>query len=454
MSFGEERNLAQIHARRSSDRRLSVVLMVIGCLLLGCLLRFIPLEHATIDATDHVIPWYIFARDHGIDGLGNAFTDYTPFYSYLLLIAAQMDRLGQPLTLIKAISFVFEYGCALAVAFMVWRANKAPSRACVAFCCVWLAPTVIFNGAAWGQADSIWTFFILVSIATFMQHRNGMLPFAVAVAVKAQGVFLGPFVLGMMLRNRIHWAWLAAVPVVYVVVALPVLLAGRSTASVFGVYIAQADMFHRLSMNAANIWVFSGDVPYNVGVVIGAVLAALAGLGLSALLARSKREGPEFLLLVACASLMIMPYLLPKMHDRYFYSFEIASIGLACLNARYLPFAVIAQTSGVLSYLGFERDIVLGIFPAAACNTLLAIYLVLDLSHDESGSRFPTLAWLGYAASIAALFAYLLMSDPRSSISATYLLLASLVIGTSLLVIKGSRSASVLERPKQSLPVN
>jgi Gpi18-like mannosyltransferase len=436
----------QMLARRLDSRRLSVSLIVIGCVLLGFLLRFLAREHATTDAVRYLIPWYIFARDRGIDGLSEAFTNYTPFYSYLLLITAQFDGLGQPLTLVKAISFVFEFGCAIVVALIVWSANKAPSRACVAFCCVWLAPTVIFNGAVWGQADSIWTFFTLVSIAAFMQHRNGILPFAVAVAVKAQGVFLGPFVLGMMLRDKIHWAWLAAVPVVYAALAVPVVVAGRPIASVFSIYMEQAETFHRLTMNAANIWVFAGSLPYQMGVAIGLALAALGGLALAALLARSKREGPEFILLVACASLMIMPYLLPKMHDRYFFAFEVASIGLACLNARYLPFPVIAQVSGVLSYLGFECDIVMGLLPAALCNTLLAIYLVLDLSRDESGFRFPKLAWLGYAASTAGLFAYLLLADAGENMSLTYLLFTGLVVATALMVIKGSRCALVPER--------
>lgn len=432
--------------RSDSRRRLSVSLIVLGCVLLGFLLRFLAREHTTTDAVQYLIPWYVFARDRGIGGLSEAFTNYTPFYSYLLLITAQFNGLGQPLTLVKAISFVFEFGCAIVVALIVWWANRIPLRACVAFCCVWLAPTVIFNGAVWGQADSIWTFFTLVSIAAFMQHRNGIFPFAVAVAVKAQGVFLGPFVLGMMLRDKIYWAWLVAIPAVYGALAIPVVVAGRPIASVFSIYMEQADTFHRLTMNAANIWVFAGSVPYQMGVAIGLALAALGGLALAALLARSKREGPEFILLVACASLMIMPYLLPKMHDRYFFAFEVASIGLACLNARYLPFPVIAQISGVLSYLGFEREIVMGLLPAALCNTLLAIYLLLDLSRDESGFRFPKLAWLGYAASTAGLFAYLLLADAGENMSLTYLLFTGLVVGTALMVIKGSRRASVPER--------
>ena len=422
------------------NRRLAIVVAVEAAFV-GLTLRYLAREYTTTDAIQYLIPWYAFARDHGVGGLGEAFTNYTPFYSYLLLIATQFDWLGQPLSVVKAISAVFEFGCAIVVAQIVWRETRAPLRASIAFCGVWLAPTVIFNGAVWGQADSIWTFFTLVSVSLFMQGRNGVLPFALAFAVKAQAVFLGPFVLGMMLRRRIHWTWLAAVPGVYIILAIPVLLHGRSIASVFKVYMDQADTFHRLTMNAANIWVFAGGVPYSIGVAVGMVLAAASGLVLSVFIMRSKREGPEFILLAACASLMLMPYLLPKMHDRYFYAFELASLALACLNPRYLPFAVIAQIDGVLSYLELDRQIVLGLLPATLCNTLLGFYLVLDLWRGERGFRFPKFAWLGLVASTAALLFFQFLAGPDWNMSAAYLLATGVATIMTFMVMKETRYA-------------
>lgn len=418
------------------------IALMLACGFAGLALRYLAREHATADAIDFLIPWYVFARDHGVGALGEAFTNYTPFYSYLLLIAARFDWLGQPLTLVKAISAMFELGCATVVAQMVWRVTRVPLRACLGFCAVWLAPTVIFNGAMWGQADSIWAFFVLISVALFMRDRNGILPFAVAFAVKAQAIFLGPFVLGMVLRRRSHIAWLAAVPTVYLVLAIPVLVAGRSLISVLGIYLDQAHTFHRLTMNAANLWVFAGATPYAVGVAAGLVLAAASGLVLSIFIARSKRSGPEFILLVACVSLVLMPYLLPKMHERYFYGFELAVIALASLNLRYLPFAVIAQVDGVLSYLAFESEIVMGLLPAALCNTFLVVYLVLDLRHGERGSRLPKFAWLGFIAATAGLFCYLLFAGAGLKVSPAYALAAGLVALTTLLLVRESRCAS------------
>ena len=424
-----------------SERWRIPIAAMVGSALVGLVLRYLAREHATDDAIFYRT-WYAFARDHGIGGLAEAFTNYTPIYSYFLLIAAQFDRLGQPLSLVKTISTIFEFGCAIVVARMVWRFTMLPLRTSLAFCAVWLAPTVLFNGAMWGQADSIWSFFTLVSVSMFMRDRNGVLPFAMAFSVKAQGIFLGPFVLGMILRRRIHLAWLAAIPAVYVILAIPVLIAGRSLVSVLGIYLDQAHTFHRLSMNAANLWVFAGGTPYTIGVAAGLLLAAASGLALSIFIANAKREGPEFILLVACVSLLLMPYLLPKMHERYFYGFELACIALACLNLRYLPFAVIAQVDGVLSYLAFESGIVMGLLPAALCNTFLVFYLVLDLRSGERGFRLPRLAWLGFAASTAGLFSYLLSAGAGLNVSPAYMLAAGLATAMTLLLVKESRCAS------------
>ncbi|WP_247460676.1 hypothetical protein [Bradyrhizobium sp. 62] len=423
-----------------TNSRLPIALVML-CGFAGLGLRYLVREHATDDAIQFLIPWYCFARDHGIGALAEPFTNYTPFYSYLLLIAARFDWLGQPLSLVKAISAVFELGCAIAIARIVWRATRVPLRTALAFCAVWLAPTVLFNGAMWAQADSIWTFFTLVSVALFMRDRNGVLPFAAAVSVKAQGVFLGPLVLGVLMRRRIHPAWLAAVPGIYVVLAIPVFVAGRSLASVAGVYLEQAHTFHRLTMNAANIWVLAGGTPYEIGVAIGLVLAAVSGLALSMFIARSKRTGPEFILLAACVSLMLMPYLLPKMHERYFYAFELASIALACINPRYLPFAVIAQVDGVLSYLGFESGIIMGLLPAALGNTFLVFYLVLDLWRGERGFHFPKLAWLGFTVSIGGLLSYLVLAGSGWNMSPAYLIATGLAAAMTMWLLIQSQVA-------------
>jgi hypothetical protein len=164
------------------------------------------------------------------------------------------------------------------------------------------------------------------------------------------------------------------------------------------------------------------------------------------IVAREKdRDDPEFLLLAASLSLLLMPFLLPKMHDRYFFAFELAAIALAALNPRYLPVAVIAQANGVLSLLGFVAgDRVMGILPAALCNGLLAGALALDLLRGERGFRFAPGAWLAYGASLAGLFAAVLSAEPGWVASLPIQGASVLTLVAALALLKETRAGVVL----------
>jgi Gpi18-like mannosyltransferase len=382
-----------------------LVAIVIAGLLLRYALRF----YSTPDTFYFLLPWYEFARDHGIGSLGFAYTNYTPFYSYLLIAVAQFDGLAPPLLLIKSISFVFEFASAVVAYELAYYATKNPAWSTGAFGAAWLAPTVIANGAMWGQCDAIWSFFLLLSIYLFCRGRQGTLPFAVGFAVKAQGIFLAPFVLGMLLRRRWQWVWLATIPLVYVILALPAIVAGAPVRQVLGVYLNQGATFHSLSMNAANPWIFVPDEFYRAGVLVGLTLASVAGLVITAVVARSRKANPEFIVVAACASLLLMPYLLPKMHERYFYAFELASLCLACINPRYIALAIVAQVDGVLSYLPYDRQwqVHYDVFAAALGNTLLALFLLRQFFGKDQPSKLVTPHLVGYVALCAGFGGFL-----------------------------------------------
>ena len=399
-------------------------------LLVGLGLRLAVWSYATSDVGDYLRPWYAFARDHGWGALSSDFTNYTPFYSYLLIAVTAFDGRAPLLLLIKAISFAFEFGTALLAYRFVLRATQSHNRAGLALIAIWLAPAVFYNGALWGQADSLWTFFIVLSAYLFSAGRNGALPFGMAFAVKAQAVFLGPFALGMILRQRRSLLWFAALPLVYLAFALPTLLAGRPVMEVLRIYVDQANAFHGLSMNAANLWALAPGVPYSVGVPIGMTLAAAAGLGIAVLTERAKRTDIEFNTLAACLSLLAMPLLLPKMHERYFYAFEVLSIILACQNRRYLLVALAAQTSGVLSYVSVEHGIRLGVPIAAVQNLILAAFLVQSFVRpgaEAQPKRWEVAGYVGLCAALAGCLPFCRGPHPNALAEGAFLLGAGLL---------------------------
>jgi Gpi18-like mannosyltransferase len=157
-----------------------------------------------------------------------------------------------------------------------------------------------------------------------------------------------------VLRHKIHWAWLAVIPVVYLAIAAPALALGQPLRDILTVYLKQAGTFERLSMNAANLWLFVPNQFYEAGVTMGLAVSAAAGLAFSIAVARVKIQlKTEHIVVAAALSLLLMPLLLPKMHDRYFYAFEVMAVVLAFMKPRLAVIAVAAQIDGVLAYLAY-----------------------------------------------------------------------------------------------------
>lgn len=388
----------------ASPRRL-VWLVLLGIVLTGLAVRWSLRSHATPDAVSYLLPWYEYASAHGVAALADGFTNYTPFITYLILGVTKLDGLADPLTLMKAISTPFELACAALTFKIVRNAGGRTDRATAAFAAVWLAPTVLLNGAFWGQVESCWCAFVLLAILAFLRRKNGIPAFGLAFSVKFPAAFLGPWVLGLTLRGRSSWLWLLAVPAIYLGLALPVIVSGRSILDVAMIYVRQAETFHTLSRNAASIWVFL-PAPYALGVAVGLALACVAGLMLAVRMARMESLTSTRLLLAAATSLLLMPLLLPKMHERYFYAFEITAIALAFVNPRYFPIAATAQVSGVLAYLVFEKgQTAATLSPAALLNMLMAFWLLRDLWAVEEEERWNWTwrPWLAFSGAALAL---------------------------------------------------
>lgn len=352
--------------------------VIAAALLVGPLVRLAFRDHTTSDVVYILLPWYEQARQGGVDSMGDGLTNYAPLYSYLLLLATELDGLAPPLYLIKAISFVFEMGSAIIAYRLILTITGSSTRAALCFAACWLAPSVIYNGALWAQADSIWTFFVLLSVFCIVNQRYqfAMLAFAVAVSVKLQAVFLGPLIFALILKRSLHWGWLALIPVVYLVLAIPTLAAGRPLMDVLFIYANQAEFFQSLSMGAPNLWAFIPNDYYTIGVIVGVTLGAVCGLAFSIIAARSNLSPPVNVILAATITLGLMPWILPKMHDRYFYSFELMLILLAFVVPRLTLAAVVIQVAAVLTYANYDLGFHAGLPYAVILYTTTIAFLI------------------------------------------------------------------------------
>jgi Gpi18-like mannosyltransferase len=355
-------------------------LLVAGlAFLVGIGIRLFALDYRTPDWEVFLLPWYEHARLHGFAGLKDGVTNYAPFYTYLLVVAAAFDGWASPLTLVKCISFPFELGCALVAARLVRTIEPRPEREALAFAAIWLSPGFLHNGAFWGQCDAIWTFFLLLALwaVCLDRVRWAVLAFAMAMAVKLQAIFFAPFLLGYILRRRESLAWFGLVPAVYVLVAVPALAIGRPWVEVASVYLGQAGTFPYLWKGAANLYNLISETFYHPVMEIGLALAALCGRGLAWAIARARVLTLEGRLLAAALSLALMPFLLPKMHERFFFAFDAVIVILACLRPLYVPVAIAALVNSIACYLPFDGR---GDFAQAVAG-LQSLVIILFLGH-------------------------------------------------------------------------
>ena len=75
------------------DRATTNRLIVAASLVAGLACRYAVRDQITGDTDQFLLPWYEFAQNHGLSSLGKTFTNYTPFYSYLLVAVTKLHGL-------------------------------------------------------------------------------------------------------------------------------------------------------------------------------------------------------------------------------------------------------------------------------------------------------------------------------------------------------------------------
>ncbi|OBA60003.1 hypothetical protein [Gordonia sp. 852002-10350_SCH5691597] len=369
---------------------------VLGVVLaVGLGVRWYFLDRQTMDYQNFLSRWYDTLDQQGFGAFREQFADYN--YPYLDLIWLLTVLHVPSLIGIKALSIIFDVALAsLAYRIVALRTDRFWLQA-FAFGVVFLLPSVIMNSAWWGQADAVYTACVVAGIYFLLRAQrsdtregdtsegdsgrqahvwnrsalnvrewkvrawnpyvsNSVVAcvfFGLAISFKLQAIFVLPVVLWLLVRRRIPWYALLAIPAVYVLLDIPAVLAGASWSTALSVYLNQTDSYKQLTLGAANLYQLipiSGDATWLAHLGIGlAALVIVVFLAWS--LWKKPAVTPASILVVATASAAVVPFLLPAMHDRYFYAVEILSVIAAFyLPLRFIAVPVLIQASAIGVY--------------------------------------------------------------------------------------------------------
>ena len=362
-------------------------LIAVG-IVLAFLLRWTVVDVETGDYTWSLSGWYDHLRAHGFRGFKDHFSDYSPPYLYLLWMATWLPI--KKIAAIKLISVVFDFVLATVVSRMVAVVHPRHGLAqAAAFFAVLFAPSVVLNGSVWGQCDAIYASFAVASVWLVSKGRRvwPILLLGIALSFKQQAIFLLPALTIYAMKRQVSRVALALLPLPFFLLAIPTVCAGRPLKELLLVYVEQAGHSDELSRGAVNFYHWIPQAPpalfANFGVVL--TLSMLFFLASACLLSRATFT-PRLSLLIGLESVMLSVFLLPRMHERYFFVADVLSIVYAFYRPQRFWIAILVVSASALSYLNFA----LGMYPVPVPYlAFLMLTALVAVSRDVVTDLFP-----------------------------------------------------------------
>ena len=217
-----------------------------------------------------------------------------------------------------------------------------------------------------------------------------MILFGISLSFKAQALFLAPLLLALFLRKEIPWKYFLLIPLVLFITLIPAWIAGRPLLDLLLIYPAQAGQYEQLSMHAPSLlsWIPDSGRFYPYFYPAGLILAITTGFFLAVLSFKSQIKLTSSVFIeLALLSVLLMPFVLPKMHERYFYPADVISLIFAFYFPRYF-FVPIAMS--VISFFAYQPTL-FGVEPVPIGLLALGVFLLLIiLVRDALIHLFPS----------------------------------------------------------------
>jgi Gpi18-like mannosyltransferase len=352
----------------------------LGLIGLAILLRLALFPSISEDYIQFLAPWCDYIAEHGgWAALKDNFANYTPPYLYWLVISVTALGWLPRLLALKLLPMAVDFLCAFFIYRIVKLKFPTGPRAMATFYAVLFSPTIVSNSSAWGQCDILYTVGLIGCLYYLCMERQNraLLWLGLAFAIKLQTVFLGLFCLALLFRGYIKtWQFLYA-PLVYLAAIVPAWLIGRPFLDLLGIYGEQLNNNRLLNLNAPNLYQWLPDQNYDIVMPLGVLVTWAIILTISwAIYLRKVRIEPNFLVTLYTASVVLIPFFLPRMHDRYFFPADVGTILFAAYYPRHAWMPIVMQVASTVAYV--KGDLY---FLLKYCSLGVALVVAVILYH-------------------------------------------------------------------------
>ena len=364
-------------------------------LLLAFAARAYVFDYETLDYQNFLTKWVDFFRENGhFRALRYSVGNYNIPYLYFLAFFSLLPV--RDLYLIKLLSTFFDVLLAWASMQLLGRFTKKTAARLGCFFAVLFLPTVFLNSAVWAQCDSSYTALLVLALYLALDERPtaSMICAALAFGFKLQAVFVLPVFAVLWMAGKFKWHHFLIFPAAYVALVLPVVLLGRPFWDTVTLYFSQTGSIgDALNYNSSSIFAILRRVAAPEKASKAAIAAAFVYMLTVLVVCYVNRKQLSDRAVLGAAVLLAVgiPFLLPHMHDRYFFCADILTLVLAFVSLPCSPAAALCQFASLLGYHAYlkMRFLLPMRYGAAALIVTLMIAALFFLSALESAKAAP-----------------------------------------------------------------
>lgn len=318
-------------------------LLLLGVTTMGGMMRYAVKDVVTTDWTVCLSIWISHMQEVGkFSVLSENFSNYTPPYLVLLYLIGKSGH--NVFYMVKLVSCLFDFILSIMTALTVHHITKSKTKALGAYALVLILPTVVANGAMWAQCDVIYSTFVVTAVYFMLKEKpkTSMVFYGIAFAIKLQSMFIFPFFVLMWAKNKMKIQHFLFLPLMYLVGIFPGWIAGRPLKELLTIYVGQSNTEPwMLTWFWPNIYQLTTTTKFpleyadaGLWFTLGILICVMFYIG-----KKKMMLDQNLMLKIAVLFALLVPFILPYMHERYGYVADILTVvyGLANLKKFYVP---------------------------------------------------------------------------------------------------------------------
>lgn len=324
--------------------------------ILGFVIRYLGFDFLSYDMTCCLIPWFNeFQLSGGLKALHSSIGDYGLLYQTIIAFMSYLNV--DCVILYKLLSILFDYLLAYYCSILyctLTSSKKWSLEFNLVYTTVLFLPTVVFNSAFWGQCDSIYVTFVVLTLLCFYKtdYKRGFIFLGIAFAFKLQTIFILPFIICLYFyREEFSISLFGLTVLSFWLSGIFAYIQGRDLLAPFQIYFSQASTYERMYLNVASFWILVGDDWTYLNQFAKLLTLLLCGVGLYTILTKKQKlDTPMQYLGTATWFVWTCLLFLPAMHERYTYLLDLLLILLTFMDRRYLKYAAISFLLSLITY--------------------------------------------------------------------------------------------------------